>query len=268
MLVASEIFSGAAPYYARHAVPYPEDVFRSLVRLCRLTTSSRVLDLGAGTGQIGLPLTRSVAHVFSVDPSSEMVEEGKRMATTLGVSNLDFIVSTSETLQLPASTFDLTTVALAFHWMDRAAVLTKLSQILKLDGCVAIIDRVREHSEPSEWYDAMVKDITDFWGGSLPAGPGGVRPLLAQSHREVLAASDFNEITELRHYYRYHWTIDDLLGWLSSTAMAAPGTLGPRREGFLTRIRQLLLSYSPAGSFMDRGHITTLIGYRGKETGL
>ncbi|MDI2110558.1 MULTISPECIES: class I SAM-dependent methyltransferase [Bradyrhizobium] len=268
MFAASEIFSGAAPYYARHAVPYPEDVFRSLIRLCRLTTSTRVLDLGAGTGQIGLPLAQSVGNVFSVDPSSEMVEEGRRMASTRGVNNLDFLVSTSENLQLPASSFDLATIALSFHWMDRAATLAKLSQIVKPDGCVAIIDRVREHSEPGEWYNAMVNDITDFWGGSLPAGPGGVRSRLTGSHREVLGASDFNEITELRHDYQYQWIIDDLLGWLSSTAMGAPGTLGPRREGFLTRVRQLLLSHSPSGSFMDRGHITTLIGYRSRSKSL
>ncbi|TKV74022.1 methyltransferase domain-containing protein [Bradyrhizobium elkanii] len=263
MIVASEIFSGAAPFYARHAVPYPEDVFRSLVRVCNLTTQSRALDLGAGTGQIGVPLARIVAHVLSVDPSGDMVAEGKRMARALGVGNLKFVVSTSEDLQLPASSFDLATIALSFHWMDRVAVLEKLAQMLKPEGCVAIVDRVREHSDPGEWYNAMVNDITDFWSGSLPAGPGGgVRPVLTASHRDVLSASAFGEVTELRHYYEYHWAIDDLLGWLSSTAMGAPGTLGPRRAEFLTRIRQLLLSYSPSGSFTDRGHITTLIGYR------
>ncbi|MGY2803954.1 class I SAM-dependent methyltransferase [Bradyrhizobium sp. USDA 4506] len=267
-MIAGEIFSGAAPYYARHAVPYPEDAFRSLIRVCNLTTSSRVLDLGAGTGQIGVPLARSVAHVLSVDPSGEMVGEGRRMARMLGIGNLEFLVSTSEGLQLPPSSFEIATIALSFHWMDRPGVLAKLAQTLKPDGCVAIIDRVREHSEPGEWYNAMVSDITDFWGGSLPAGPGGVRPLLTESHREVLRASDFSEITELRHYYQYHWTIDDLLGWLSSTAMGAPGTLGPRRDGFLTRIRRLLLLYSPSGSFMDRGHITTLIGYRARGSSL
>lgn len=262
MIVASELFRGAAPYYARHTKAYPEDLFRSLIRVCRLANSSRALDLGSGTGQIAIPLSRSVAEVLFVDPSDEMVQEGKRMAEDLGAQNIAFLVSRSEDLHLPISSFDIATIAGSFHWMDRAAVLEKLAQILGSDSCVAIIDRERDGSEPGGWSNAMWSDIKEFWAGSFPAGPGAVRPLLTASNREVLRASDFSEVTELRHYYEHHWNIDDLLGYLHSTSKGAPGTLGPRRDEFATRIRQLLLSHSPSGFFVEYGHVTTLLGYR------
>ncbi|UPJ47831.1 class I SAM-dependent methyltransferase [Bradyrhizobium sp. 200] len=262
MIIASEIYRGAAPYYPRYVMPYSEDIFRSLVRVCRLASSSRALDLGAGTGLFGIPLARSVSDVLSVDPSDELIQEGRRIAEAQGVKNIEFLVSRSEDLKEPMSSFDIATIASSFFWMDRATVLGKLAQMVKSDGCVAIVNRERAGSEPGEWFSAMWSDIKEFWGGSLPAGPGGVRPALTVSDREILGASVFSEITELRHYYEHHWTIDDLLGYLYSTSAGASGALGPRRDDFTTRIRRLLLSYSPSGSFVERGHHTTLLGYR------
>ncbi|MDH2356508.1 class I SAM-dependent methyltransferase [Bradyrhizobium sp. SSUT112] len=264
MIGASELFRGTAPYHARHAVPYPDELFRSLVRLCRIGNSSRVLDLGAGTGQISIPLARLVANVLFVEPSDEMVQEGRRIAEALGAKNIDFLVSRSEGLNEPGSSFDIAVIADSFFFMDGAMVLAKLAQMVKLNGCVAIINRVRDSSEPGEWNNPLLNEIKEFWGGSFP-GPAltlsdaGVRPSV---DREVLRASDFREITELRHYYERHWNIDDLLGYLYSTSLGASGNLGPRRDEFTTRVRRLLLSYSPSGSFTERGHITTLLGYR------
>ncbi|MHB0773969.1 class I SAM-dependent methyltransferase [Bradyrhizobium sp. 1.29L] len=262
MMVASELFRGAARYYARHAVPYPEDFFRSLVRVCNLSNSSRALDLGAGTGQIGIPLALSVANVLSVDPSDEMIEEGRLRAEAFGIKNIEFLGSRSEDLNEPTASFDVATIAGSFQYMDRETVLAKLGQMLKPDGCVAIITRTLDRAEPGEWYDALLSDIKEFWGGWFPTGPRAFGPVHTLPTREVLRASDFSEITKLRHYYAHHWNVDDLLGYLYSTSLAAPGTLGPRREEFTKRIRRLLLSHSPSGFFVERGHITTLLGYR------
>ncbi|UVK35995.1 class I SAM-dependent methyltransferase (plasmid) [Mesorhizobium sp. AR10] len=262
MIVATELFRGAAPYYAKHTIPYPDDLFRSLVRICRPAEHSRALDLGAGTGQIGIPLARSVGEVICVDPSEEMVEEGRRAADVQGIDNVGFFVSRSEDLDELSRLFDIATIAGSFHWMDRGAVLAKLAGMVKPDGCVAIFDRDRDRSEPGEWSKAMWSDIKEFWGGSFPAGPGATRPLLTMTNREVLSASPFSEITELRHYYEHHWSLDDLIGYLYSTSKGASGTLGARREEFTIRIRQLLLSYSPSGFFSEQGHVTTLIGFR------
>ncbi|WFT97108.1 class I SAM-dependent methyltransferase [Bradyrhizobium barranii] len=261
MIVATELYRGAATYYARHGLTYPEDFFRSLVRICNLSNRTRALDLGAGTGQVAIPLARTVASVLFVDPSDEMVREGKRAAEAAGAKNIDFVVSRSEDIDEPTSSFDIATVAGSFLWMNQIKVLAKLAQLLKPEGCVVITNRERDGSEPGGWYAAMMSDIKEFWGGSFPAGPGAVRPILAPS-REVLRASDFSDITELRHYYEHHWYLDDLLGYLYSSSLAAPGTLGARHDEFTTRMRRLLLSYSPSGSFVERGHHTTLLGYR------
>ncbi|OMI12959.1 hypothetical protein BSN85_08420 [Bradyrhizobium brasilense] len=261
MTEASELFRGAAPYYARHRLGYPADLFRSLLRVCHLDDKSRAIDLGSGTGQIGIPLARSIGGVVSVDPNDEMIAEGRRRAGEDGLTNIEFVVSRSEDLPEPASTFHIATIASSFHWMEREIVLANLCRMLERDGCVAVIDRERSGSRPDGWTIAMWKEMQEFWGGSFPAGPGTLRQM-AVSHRQMLDASAFTEITELRHYYEHEWHIDDLLGYLYSTSAGAPGTLGHRRDEFTTRMRRSLLSCSPSGSFLEQGYITTLLGYR------
>lgn len=179
------------------------------------------------------------------------------MAEAAGAANIDFLVSRAEDIDEPTSSFDIATIAGSFLWMDQTKVLAKLAHLPTPDGCVVITNRERDGSEPGEWHAAMMSDIREFWGGTFPAGPGAVRPNLPP-YREVLRASDFCEITELRHYYDHHWCLDDLLGYL----YWLPGTLGARRDEFTTRMRRLLLSYSPSGSFVERGHHTTLLEYR------
>lgn len=261
MIKSSELYRGAAPYYTQYVAPFSEDIFRSLARICRLTSSSRALDLGAGTGLFGVPLARLVSSVLAVDPSDEMLQEGRRVAEALGVKNIEFFTSRSEDLNELVPSFDIVTIANSFHWMDRATVLGKLDKMVKSDGCVAVVSSEYDGSEPGEWREAMWNDIEDFWGGTLPGGRA-VQPTLTMSNREVLRASDFCEITELRHNFERRKNIDDILGYLYAMSVGTSNVLGSRRDEFTTRVRRLLLSYSPSGSFVERGHVATLLGYR------
>lgn len=103
----------------------------------------------------------------------------------------------------------------------------------------------------------MWRELIEFWGGSWPGRPVQTTPI-----REVLRYSEFSEITELRHDYEHHWNTDELIGWVHATSLGAPVNLGERHDEFTTRVRRLLLSYSPSGSFVERGYFWTLLGYR------
>lgn len=62
----------------RHRPAYPPETFTILAGLIS-GESRRVLDVGAGTGNIARPLVEYVEQIDAVDFSHEMLEQGKRL---------------------------------------------------------------------------------------------------------------------------------------------------------------------------------------------
>jgi ubiquinone/menaquinone biosynthesis C-methylase UbiE len=56
-----------------------------------LGPASRVVDLGAGTGQFAIPAARRFGHVTAVDVSPAMVAALREKASAAGLANLDFV---------------------------------------------------------------------------------------------------------------------------------------------------------------------------------
>jgi 2-polyprenyl-3-methyl-5-hydroxy-6-metoxy-1,4-benzoquinol methylase len=71
-------FTGTAAFYSRYRPQYPPEAFAVLREKFRLTSSSRVLDLGCGPGHLALPLAAMVGRVYAVDPNEEMMAEARR----------------------------------------------------------------------------------------------------------------------------------------------------------------------------------------------
>ena len=75
-----DMFKGTAWYYARFREGYPDEFFTMLVDEFNLSNCDRVLDLGCGTGQIAVPISRLVGEVIAMDPEPEMIAEGRKQA--------------------------------------------------------------------------------------------------------------------------------------------------------------------------------------------
>jgi cyclopropane fatty-acyl-phospholipid synthase-like methyltransferase len=48
------------------------DVIEYIVRSMQISSTSRVLDIGAGPGNLAIPFSRKAAHVTAVEPSASM----------------------------------------------------------------------------------------------------------------------------------------------------------------------------------------------------
>ena len=104
------LFRGTAPYYARYRPGYPIELIERLASAAGLDGRGRLLDLGAGTGHLAVPLASYVDEVVAVDPEPEMLAELP--------SHIRAVHGRAEDVDASWGTFRLVTVGRALHWMD------------------------------------------------------------------------------------------------------------------------------------------------------
>src|SRR5438045_581405 len=83
-----DLFRGTAWFYARYRPDYPAALFDVLVEAFGLDGTGCLVDLGAGTGAMCLPLAHHVANVVAIDPDADMLAEARREAGEQGITNI------------------------------------------------------------------------------------------------------------------------------------------------------------------------------------
>jgi ubiquinone/menaquinone biosynthesis C-methylase UbiE len=119
-----------------------------------LASNLRVIELGAGTGLLGLDLAGDVRSVVLTDPSAGMLAEADRKIEAAGLRNVRALRFGLGEDPLPAERFDLAISHLALHHVpDTRAALEALFALLEPGGRIALVDLDAEdgsfHSDPS-----------------------------------------------------------------------------------------------------------------------
>ena len=126
-----ELFSGKSRSYSLARPGYPDEAAVFLRKRCK---GERVADIGAGTGIFTACLLKYFSSVCAVEPNADMRREFSAF-----LPQVKCFDSTGENTLLPESSFDLLTVAQAFHWLDEDKFKLEAGRILRPDGAVAII---------------------------------------------------------------------------------------------------------------------------------
>jgi SAM-dependent methyltransferase len=108
------------------------------------------LDVGCGTGQSAIALADIAKSVVGVDVSAAMLAQAAPHA------RIKFICASAEQIPLPDSGFDLITVALAFHWLDRKRFMAESRRLLKDCGWLVIyndmfLGRIKVNPKFEHW---------------------------------------------------------------------------------------------------------------------
>jgi len=252
-----ELFEGTAQYYSRYRKGYPEKFFEFIVTEFNLNKSSKVLDLGVGTGQIAIPLASIVSKIVAVDPDQELLEEGKRIAKEKGIANIDWVKLKAEDISDNLGQFDLTVMGASFHWMDREKVLTKVYEITKNDGGVVIVSESNLGGPPN-WKELRKKIILKYLGEKRRAG-NSFYERGDDKFEDRLTDSPFGDYEEWHYEFEREWTLDEVVNFLYSTSFASKRLFGDRLDDFDKELRSGLVKLEPSGIFKEKVRTQALI---------
>ncbi len=254
-------FRGTAAYYARWRPGYPQAVFDLMVGRFHLDSGGRLLDLGAGTGQLALPLAPYFEQVVGLDPEPEMLEQAAVTARQRGVANVTWIEEGSEEVGPRLGMFRLVTIGRAFHWMDRDDVLRRLHPLVHPGGGLAVIDDDTLVDGSSEWQGRIQATIQQWLGPTRRAGNSVYVPP-PEPHDVPIRRSAFRNVETHTPTADRGWTLDGIVGYLYSTSFCSPAVLGEKRESFERHLREALAPCLAAGPLVQPVTIDVCLAWR------
>jgi SAM-dependent methyltransferase len=157
MLSSTERFSTRVENYIKYRPSYPPALLEMLRVKCGLAATSRVADIGSGTGILTELLLETGAEVYAVEPNKEMRVAAERLLGDYG--RFRSIDGTAEATTLPQSCVDLITASQAFHWFDVARARAEFGRVLEPRGWVVLVwnERPADAGAFLDDYDSLLR---------------------------------------------------------------------------------------------------------------
>lgn len=145
----------AARYHLRPTYPAETfDILRSLVP----HTTSLLLDIGCGTGNIARNLTSNFSRIDAVDSSLSMLEQGQQLHN--GDSpKIRWMHSLAEDFHAEEP-YDLITAGESLHWFDWNIVFPKFARILTSNGVLAVLHN--SYASDTPWHNDYLQVVKRY----------------------------------------------------------------------------------------------------------
>ena len=140
-----------------------------------LAPDTRAIDIGSGTGLLGIALAPHVGEVVLADPSAGMLEVANEKLAAGGPANVSAVRFDLVADPPPGDPFDLVVSMLVLHHLeDTAAALAAIAGLLKPGGHLALADLDTEdgtfHSADAEGIHHLGFDRVRLGGLARTAG--------------------------------------------------------------------------------------------------
>lgn len=256
-------FESAAERYDRMRPAYPPAMWDALAALASLRPGSRVLEVGAGTGQATADLAERGYRVVALEIGPQLAAlAARRLADR---PNAEVVVGDFETWPLPATPFDAVVFATSFHWVDPAVRIAKSLAALRPRGTLAVV-RTHHVAGGTEAFFAAAQACYERWD---PATPPGLRletgDEIPVDTDELEAAGAFSSVMVRRYEWNAAYRRDEYLDLLRT--YSGHIALEPRaRDGLLECIGRLI-DTQHGGSIVKRYLTELLVAQRAAEPG-
>jgi SAM-dependent methyltransferase/diadenosine tetraphosphate (Ap4A) HIT family hydrolase len=270
---AGAVFDRIADLYDRARPSYPVFAVEDLVRSCELTGSSRIVEVGCGTGQLTAALADTGAMILAVEPGPALAALAR--GNLAGRPAVEVRTTRFEDLEATPGSFDLLVAATSFHWVDPTIGYHKAADLLRPGGRLALLTNAHtaggNHTHPpfadavrrlhhrlapaiGDWTFPTAEEIA-----ARAAGGGDMASLWARIDRNTTEPPDVSGRFEPPEVHCYPWvaTYDrdaylDMLASQSSYALMEPDQRQALLEGIGPLVDDLL------GGWVTKQYVTVL----------
>ena len=144
-------FGRVAEAYRRTRPPYSRAAIDRAAHELELTRDSRVLDLGAGTGNLTRTLRAQFAHVVAVEPDEKMRLQ----------FDGEVLAGSAEAIPLADGAVDAVFAGEAFHWFDPERALAECSRVAR--GLAILMRSWGETEQPGLLPASVWDELDEIW---------------------------------------------------------------------------------------------------------
>ena len=252
------IFDEVPWLYDRFRPGYPDDVIEAVIELARMSPGSAVLEVGAGTGQLTLPIVGRGFRVTGLEP-------GRRMAALLARklrndTSSTVIAARFEDAPIAWGTHDLVISATAFHWVDPSRRYALAADALRPGGGLALLRNDHVAAPSSAPFYRGVRELYARHAPELGAYGAPSTDELRGFADEVEASGRFSVLGERRFEWEERYSAASIVGLLRT--YSDHRALPARRRARLHAAIRGFVETELDGSFVDRYVTTLCIGQR------
>jgi ubiquinone/menaquinone biosynthesis C-methylase UbiE len=204
-----------------------------LVEEARIGIGQKVLDIGGGSGEPSLTISRIVGPTGSVmytDPVAGMVETTQAEAGRRGLTNIHFRQCSADDLPFADRTFDAAVGRLsAMFFVDPVAAVREALRVIRQDGYVSFVVWGPKEANP---FFSTVSDVIDRFvevPQEDPDAPDAFRFALAGKLAGILENADVKNVIERQLNFQIKAAILFEQFWQLRTEMS--GTLREKMAG-------------------------------------
>jgi SAM-dependent methyltransferase len=149
-------FGDVADAYDRGRPRYPEHVVKAIAEAAG--GGPRLLDIGAGTGRLSVPLLQAGYDLVAVEPLV-----GMRAILAAGVGADRVLAGHSEALPLGDASVDGAVCSDAWHWFDGARAADELHRVVRPGGGVVVCVLKLAEGERPAWAAESEEMLRPLW---------------------------------------------------------------------------------------------------------
>ena len=200
--MAKDLFSKQASLYAKYRPGYPKELIEYIIS--RTSGSEMAWDCATGNGQAALLLSPYFKKIFATDISEKQITEA------VGHAGISYTLANEETTSFADDTFDLITVAQAYHWFHFDGFFHEATRVGKPGSTVAIWCYGLLNSKD----ETLHKMIRGFYYHKIGKYWDAERRYVDEEYKTIpfnfvdQDAADFHEGVQ--------WTLDDLIGYFNT----------------------------------------------------